>query len=404
MGTGPAANVAVVRVAYLVARYGAEVVGGAETATRRLAEHLVADAGVTVDVFTTCARESSTWADWYPPGSSHEAGVAVHRFGVRSGRHPEFDALAGRLAADPGGASAADAERFLEWQGPVCPDAVEAATSGGADLLVLYPYLYWPAVAGVAAAGRRSVLHPAAHDEPWLRLPVFAPAVEGAGGLVFQTAGERALVEGRFDVARRPQLLSGLGVDPVGPADPELGRRRLALGDAPFLLCLGRVESGKGTGYLSRFFATYKSRRPGPLRLVLAGPVAERPEPHPDVVVAGVVDEEVKRSLLAGCQVLVQPSYFEAFSLSLLEGWAAQRPALVNAGCAALVEHCRRSGGGLGFDGYARFEAALDRLLADRSLRRRLGRRGGAYVGGGFTWSTVTARYAAFLTAVARRS
>lgn len=391
------------QVAYLVPRYGAEVVGGAESATRRLAEHLAAEPGVTVEVFTTCALDATTWADAYRPGRRVEGGVAVHRFPVRSGRHPDFDRLARAVAADPGGVDAATARRFVEAQGPVCPEALDAAVDSRPDLVVCYPYLYWPTVAGVAAAGRRTVVHPAAHDEPWLRLPVFRPALEGAGGLVFQTAGERALVERLFRVAGVPQLLSGLGVD-GRRVDPLVARRALGLGDDPFLLVLGRLEDGKGTTMLARFFAAYKDRRPGPLRLVLAGPVHHAPDPHPDVLVAGPVDEDVKWSALAGCEVLVQPSYFEAFSLTLLEGWAAGAPALVNAGCAALVEHCRRGGGGLAFDGYARFEAALDRLVADPVLRRRLGRRGRRYVARQFTWPVVSRRYAAFLAAVAARA
>ena len=156
--------------------------------------------------------------------------------------------------------------------------------------------------------------------------------------------------------------------------------------DVPYLVCLGRVDGHKGTSLLAAYFARYKERRPGPLRLVLAGPVVEAPPAHPDIDVVGPVSEAAKWDLLAGATALVSPSPWEAFSLVVAEAWSARTPVLVNAGCAATVEHCRRSGGGLRFDGYGEFEVAVDRLVADPDFGAGLGRRGRAYVDARFRW------------------
>ena len=77
------------------------------------------------------------------------------------------------------------------------------------------------------------------------------------------------------------------------------------------------------------------------------------------------------------------------------EAWSARTPVLVNAGCAATVEHCRRSGGGLRFDGYGEFEVAVDRLVGRRRLRGALGRTGRAPTwtpGSGGRWSSTATR------------
>ena len=58
----------------------------------------------------------------------------------------------------------------------------------------------------------------------------------------------------------------------------------LGLDDRPYLLCLGRVDDGKGARLLAECFAQYKHRRGGPLRLVFAGPVVNELPPHPDIV------------------------------------------------------------------------------------------------------------------------
>jgi glycosyltransferase involved in cell wall biosynthesis len=169
------------------------------------------------------------------------------------------------------------------------------------------------------------------------------------------------------------------------------------VGDRPYLLCLGRVDEGKGTAVLARFFVAYKRRRPGPLALVFAGPVVHPPPAHPDIVTTGVLSEPEKWSALSGALALVNPSVHESFSIVALEAWAVGRPVLVNARCGPTAEHARRSGGGLAFAGYAGFEAAVDRLAADARAAAALGAEGRSYVERAFAWPSVTARYRTWL-------
>ena len=396
------------RIAFVVPRYGPAIIGGAETAARLLAEHLVTRMGWQVDVLTTCAEDFVTWDGVYPEGEEWINGVRVVRHASVAGREPSFHPLSAALLADPEGAPLDQAERWLDLQGPVAPALADAAAAWEGDAMVFYPYLYWPTVRVIDRVVVPTVLHPAAHDEPALHLPIFPPVFAAADALVFQTEAERHLVEGMFPVASRHQLLLGLGVD-----DPDARRRPGAsvVGSGPspvpastYLLCLGRVDGHKGSALLAAYFARYKERRPGPLRLVLAGPVVEAPPEHPDVDLVGPVSEDYKWDLLGRARSLVSPSPWEAFSLVVAEAWSARTPVLVHAGCAATVEHCRRSGGGLRFDGYGEFEVAVDRLVGDDALRADLGRRGRAYVDARFRWPSVIDRYAAFLESVVVRA
>ncbi len=382
------------RLDLVVPRYGPEVIGGAETAARLLGEHLVDRRGWEVTVRTTCARDFVTWAEVDEPGTSWEAGVRVERYRSTAGRDPSFHPLSAALLADPAAATAEEADRWIDLQGPVSPELIEASVGSDADATVFYPYLYHPTVRAIGRTRGPSILHPAAHDEPALRLPVFAPVFASADALVFQTAAERGLVQRTYPVATRPQLQLGLGVD-----DPDLlDVPPVPVGD-PYLLCLGRVEGHKGTTLLAGWFAAYKARHPGPLRLVLAGPVVDAPPAHPDVDVRGPVTEAEKWSLLTGAVALVSPSAWEAFSLAVAEGWSARRPVLVHAACGATVEHCRRSGGGLWFGSYRSFEAAVDAVSGQPELATLLGRRGRAHVDRWFRWPVVIDRYAAFVAA-----
>ncbi len=388
------------RVSFVVPRYGPTIIGGAETAARALAERLVAGRGWEVEVLTGCAEDFVTWADVFPPGEEVVNGVRVVRFAAQAGRDPSFHPFSAALLADPEHASPADAERWVDLQGPVVPALVDAALHSDVDALIFYPYLYYPTVRVIDRARVPTILHPAAHDEPALCLPVFERVFSAAKGLVFQTTAERDLVQSRFPVASHRQLLLGLGVDDPEDAGPPAEPAHA--GD-PYLVCLGRVDRHKGTPWLVELFSAYKRRHPGPLRLVLAGPVVDAPERRPDVDVVGPVPEGQKWALLRGALALVSPSPWEAFSLVIAESWSAGTPVVVNAGCAATVEHCRRSGGGLSFAGFGEFEAVVDRLYEDERLRDRLGERGRAYVDRWFRWPRVIDRYAAFVESVAGR-
>jgi glycosyltransferase involved in cell wall biosynthesis len=391
-----------VKIAAVVPRYGLEVIGGCETAVRELSEWLARCTDVEVEVLTTTAADSTTWDEYFPAGATQEAGVTVHRFPVASGRARDCDARSAPLMARARSLSPAEQQAWLTLQGPVSPTLVAAVAGTAAEVVAIHPYLFWPGVAAHAAARVPVVFHPYAHDEAPLRLSMYAPLFEASAGLVFQVDAERRLCERRFAIAPRRTLTLGLGVEAQAGAAPD-ALAAVGVGDRPYLLCLGRVDDGKGARLLFEWFAAYKERHPGPLTLVYAGQVVHPLPAHPDVVVVGLVDEPVKWGLLRGTVALVSPSANESFSLVVLEAWVAGVPVVVNGRCAVTREHCERSGGGLWFDGYAQFEAVVDRLVADDDLRAALAARGAAYVDRSYRWPALAQRFAAFLDLIVAR-
>jgi glycosyltransferase involved in cell wall biosynthesis len=391
-----------VKVAFVTPRYGPQIIGGAEAAARQLAEHLVTMTGWEAEAYSTCALDPHTWADELESGDSVINGVPVHRFASDHGRLPEFYGLDGRLRLAPRLASREQGRRWVEYNGPVSSQLIDAVRSCDADVVAFYPYLYHPTVAGIGEVKVPAVLHPAAHDEPCLYLSVFRGTFGDADAFCFHSAAERLLVEHTYPVAERPQIVLGLGVGESGGA----GRRGgdvLGVGDRPYIVSVGRVDEHKGSKMLAAYFATYKERHPGPLALALVGPVSVDLEPHPDIVVTGTVSEEDKWDIVRDALVSVSPSALESFSLVVLEAWVDRVPVIVNGTCGPTREHAERSGGGLWFTSYPEFEAVLHRLVGDEALRAELGERGRAYVDRHFEWPVLIARYAAFLTSVVAR-
>jgi len=391
-----------VKLAVVTPRYGAEIPGGAETAARLLATRLATRPGFTVEALTTCALDTATWADHFPEGATDVDGVRVHRFPVTGRRSPDFDAATDLIVRRGRRVTDSEQRAWIDKQGPIAPGLIDAIARSDADVVAFHPFLYHPTVAGLPRVAGRAVLHAAAHDEPMLRLPLYRDVFGMASALAYWSEPERHVVEHRFAVASKPAVVVGLGVDP-GPGDAGAARSRLGLDDRPYLLCLGRVDDGKGARLLAECFARYKDRRGGPLQLVFAGPVGNEPPRHPDLVTVGVVDDSVKWGLLRGALALVSPSAFESFSIVLMEALAVGTPALVNRRCAVTLDHAGRSGGGIAFGNYAELEVGLDRLTESPELRAALGRAGQAYVDGHYRWADVLDRYAGFVEAVAAR-
>ncbi|MGH8979591.1 MAG: glycosyltransferase family 4 protein [Acidimicrobiales bacterium] len=390
------------RIAFVTPRYGTQIMGGAESAARMLAEHLVSECGADVEVFTTTALDHVTWEHELAAGDSELHGVAVHRFAPTSGRDRAFYDLDTRLRLGPRHATRQEGDQWVDLNGPVVPALVDAVCDSSVDVVAFYPYLYYPTVRAIGRVPMPAVLHPAAHDEPALYLPAFRDTYERADALCYHTVAERSLVQRVHRVADKHQIVLGLGVSPdAGTGRP--GAEILGLGDRPYVVSVGRVDDHKGSTMLAAFFRHYKARHPGPLALALVGPVVSRIPPHPDVVVAGPLDEADKWDVVGGALVSISPSALESFSLVVLEAWAREVPVLVNATCGPTREHAERSGGGLWFGSFAEFDAVLDRLVADEALRRDLAAHGKAYLDANYRWPDLIRRYAMFLEDVVAR-
>ena len=100
----------------------------------------------------------------------------------------------------------------------------------------------------------------------------------------------------------------------------------------------------------------------------------------PDIRYLGMLSEQDKLDAMAAATVFLNPSPFESFSIVILEAMLCGTPVLVNGHCEVLKGHVQRSRGGLYYQTGYEFVEALKLLVADDSLRIRMGTNGTAYV------------------------
>lgn len=197
------------------------------------------------------------------------------------------------------------------------------------------------------------------------------------------------------------------GVDPRPwqvRADRVAAARRRWAGDGPLLAFSGRLVYEKGVQDLLAALPRLRRRHPG-LRLVVAGrgpctddlqAQARRLRLGRAVTFAGFVPDASLAELVAAADCAVVPSRYEPFGLVALEAAAAGTP-VVAAAAGGLREIVRDRETGLAFPAGdpGGLAAAVDEVLTDQVLARRLARQARAVVRREHSWSSVADRTAA---------
>ena len=415
-------------IAFVVQRYGAEIIGGSEYHCRLIAERL--SRRHQVEVLTTCARDYVTWANEYPDGQDRIRGVIVRRFAnARTRDINSFNAYSDWIFANPH--SADDEQEWLKQQGPWCPALIEYLEQrhSSYDALIFFTYLYAPTVLGLAVDPRRSILVPTAHDEPAIRLEMYRDVFRRPAAVAFNTTVERGFLRARFDIRTKAQEIVGCGVDlpphleargddaqaPAaddGNGDTDASSTVASTGGAvfrrrhrlygPFVLYGGRIDAGKGCEELIEYFSSYASEQ-GDATLALMG-VKLMPIPEePFIRFAGMLPEIERLEALEAATVVAVPSPYESLSLLALEAFAVGTPVLANARSDVLTDHCQRSNAGLYYADRDEFVECLTLLVGNAEMRAALGRNGRAYVRANYGWDVILDKYEGLIGAVAGR-
>jgi glycosyltransferase involved in cell wall biosynthesis len=171
-----------------------------------------------------------------------------------------------------------------------------------------------------------------------------------------------------------------LGIEPAPSADDLLVRAQFpALGDAPYLLYLSRLDPKKNIEGLLQALSQLPSSL-SPVRLLVAGDGA------PDyvaalhalaaqlgltgrVIWAGQVEGALKASALAGAEAFVLPSFSENFGIAAAEALMAGLPCVLGQGV-AIARDVVLAGAGLAVaPDPASIAVALEHVMADSQAR-----------------------------------
>ncbi len=422
------------KIAFIVQRYGTEILGGSEYHCRLIAERLAPRHHV--EVLTTCAEDYITWANEYPEGSDRIRGVTVRRFANAIQRDiTAFNRYSEWIFNQEH--TRDDEKEWLKQQGPWCPGLQEYLERNHTqyDLLIFFTYLYAPTVLGARIAPHKTILVPTAHDEPAIHLGIYKELFSLPAAIAYNTESERRFLTTHFSIRAIEEETVGCGVElpqaqqyarertgeasvvPVTDEDEEnensptfrphlaqrgaIFRRRHRL-HGPIALYGGRIDPGKGCEELIEYFSEYV-RGGGDASLVLMG-VKLMPLPEePFIRFAGRLSDQERTQALEAATVVVVPSPYESLSLLALEAFAMGTPILANARSEVLVDHCHKSNAGLYYADRYEFTECLTSLVADHRLRAAMGANGRAYIRSNYRWDVIIGKYERMFTSLRKK-
>jgi len=385
------------RLGFVIPWYGRDISGGAEAECRATALAL-AQRGVEVEILTTCALDhASDWVNFHPEGVTEEEGLTVRRFKVRPRDAERFGRLNTRLLADWPIFTLSRFEEEAFVRESVHSDDLYAYLEAERHRYwyCFIPYLFGTTLEGALVAPDRSLLIPCLHDEPYAHLRQTREVLRRVRAVLLHTQAELALAKRLTGDESDSFHLVGEGVSTEITGQGERFRRKYGMDD-PFLLSVGRKAKEKNTPILVEYFAKYRFAHPDSrLRLLLVGgghvKIPNRLLGH--ILDLAYLPSQDTYDAMAVAVALCQPSLRESFSLVLMEAWLLGTSVLVHADCPVTLEHCLEANGGLAFSDYFEFAEAVDLLLADPGLRRRLAANGRRYVLARYHWDVVTANF-----------
>lgn len=196
-------------------------------------------------------------------------------------------------------------------------------------------------------------------------------------------------------------------------SDDNSFRQKWALGDAPFVLFLGRLSPIKGPDLLMQAFASIESQV-RPFHLVFAGPdegmqeslqaTAAQTKIADRVHFTGHLGARDKSLALHAASALAIPSRQEAMSIVALEAGIAGTPVLVTDQCG--FDEIEKTGGGMvcpaTVDGLSR---GLKSILVEttESNRKQMGNSLQRYCRNNYTWSAMARVYQEFYRKILSR-
>lgn len=391
------------RLTFVIPWYGTDIGGGAETLCREFCERL-SKKGNDVRVLTTCCRSFQT--NWnqnsYKEGAENINGVNVHRFKVRPGNHKIFNDLNAKILKNyPLSQSeemaffkeSINSDNLLKFIKSDCAD----------DILIFIPYLYGLTFNALKIYPDRSFLLPCLHKEGYAFLASMNEIFSQPKGLIFNSPEEKLFAQKLYSFDSNCAAVIGMGIEKKIIGDKTRFSKRFKI-DMPYILYVGRKDETKNVPLLIRLFSGYIAETKTNIKLILAG--------HGDVEIpremkgfitdAGFLDEETKADAYAGALATCQPSLNESFSITIMESWLQETPALVHSFCDVTRGHCERSNGGLFFKDYYEFKECMDFFLHHPEIRNKMGINGGRYVEKNYTWDMILMRFLNFITAQTR--
>lgn len=364
------------KLAFVLPRWGNNIVGGAESSLRTMAQ-AYQRAGWDVEILTTCAMDASLWRNELAEGKRFEDGFWVHRFPVDDVNQEQHAHVYERINRRENITEELESAYLVHSLRSAALMSYLQQTEAAWEAIVVGPYLFGLTYDVAKQYQNKVILVPCFHDEPLAYLRSFQTTYASVAAILFHTRTEQSFAEAVLGINHPRSTV-------IGTVLPEqAGQGRTQPWSMPFsgdyVVYCGRYCAEKGLDRLIDFARSYAEQHPE-FKLVCMGQGGMTLPKESWLVNLGFVTNQVKQQVLAKAKALVHLSSNESLSIVLLEAWAEGTPVVGWRGCEVVVDQIQQAQGGLIVHDAASFSEAIDRLWQNEALRMQLGQAGQEFV------------------------
>ena len=374
------------KLAIVVQRCHQDIIGGSEAEAWHYG--VLLKKKYKIDILTTTAIDYDKWDNLLPEGDEVRDGICIKRFKVSQGRISYWRKILGQLLGEFKNMKYESSKKItgklIEWpvalqeefiykQGPYSDDLINFLSERSKDYeaVIFLTYLYPTTYFGMFVVPESKIIFiPTLHNEAPAYLSVYKYLAKRAKIILWNTDSESRF--GRVLWGDLPGCVLGMGVETRQFAPAEL--------NFPYILYCGRIDAGKGSPQMVRYFLKFKDDCHTELRLILTGDKRINLPAKEYIIYKGIVSEEEKFKLLSGADIFIMPSSHESFNIATLEAMAKKTPVLASSGSEVIVDHIKKSGGGLLYNNYASFKCGVNFILENKDKANEMGRKGRNYV------------------------
>jgi glycosyltransferase involved in cell wall biosynthesis len=243
------------------------------------------------------------------------------------------------------------------------------------DIFIFVGYANPITYFGLPLVKDKALLIPLCHKEPRLYFKIFSKLFMQPVCILPNTRAEAEIIKKRFTTNHSPLYILGINIDETKKQSNIDIKKRFHLNN-PYIIFIGRTEPYKGIYELIDYFNLFIKNNPIKLDLVIIGEKIFPIKTNRNIKYLGIVPQEEKISLIKNSLFLINPSWYESLSLTLLEAWQQKKPVLVYGNCQVLKDQVTLSSGGLSYENYREFDEKIKSLLINKDLRKTLGENG----------------------------
>ena len=395
------------KIGIIVQRYGLQINGGAELHARQVAEKLARKHQVSV--FTTKSISYMDWGNEIEANFEQLNNVDIYRFNSTK-RHKKLSHRFYRkmrnwskisiflrklglnnLAESRFFYTGNKFQKWLEYQGPFCPDMLEKIkkVNDDFDVFIFFTYLYYPTNAALPEVKEKSLFIPTAHDEKPFYFPDYQDIFVNSKFIMYNSKGEKDLVENTYSRTKNVKSdIAGVGIDyPV-----------FEIQDKPYsenyFVYIGRVDRSKNVHELVEFFENYNKINPDTKLVIIGKKENDINSKNKNIIFKGFISDQEKNNLLFHSKALIIPSKYESLSMVTLEAMMMGKPVIAYHYSDVLVDHINKSKAGFVYSNNKKFNDILKQIeMMNDTQYNEIAENGKKYVLDNYSWEVIMDKF-----------